>query len=116
MVINGVSFCDGFNGIAAGLWGTVLKFTDSRIKTARYDFLKAAWYMVGSVHGGADFADPNDNPKGKVMSPSYGWNPVSESYAPATKLNEKWGYWAGVYFLRFESGGFCSTRKMLLIP
>jgi exo-beta-1,3-glucanase (GH17 family) len=55
------------------------------------------WYMIGSVLGGADFKNPNDNPDGSVLSPAFGWDPVAESYLPTTTLNEKQGYWVAVF-------------------
>jgi hypothetical protein len=60
-------------------------------------FAGQGWYMIGSVAGGADFASPNDNPDGSVLSPAFGWDPVSESYIPETTLAEKQGYWAAVF-------------------
>jgi PKD repeat protein len=54
------------------------------------------WHMIGSVIGGADFMNPNDNPDSSVISPAFGWDPVLESYIPSTTLNEKQGYWIAV--------------------
>jgi hypothetical protein len=55
------------------------------------------WYMIGSVLGTVNFADPNDNPAGSVLSPAFGWDPALSQYVPATTLNEKEGYWIAVF-------------------
>jgi hypothetical protein len=60
-------------------------------------FAVQGWYMIGSVIGTVNFADPNDNPAGSVLSPAFGWNPVGGNYEPATTLNEKQGYWIAVF-------------------
>jgi hypothetical protein len=60
-------------------------------------FPSQGWYMIGSPNGGCDFTNPNDNPDGSVLSPAFGWDPVSESYVPTTTLNEKQGYWVAVF-------------------
>jgi hypothetical protein len=59
-------------------------------------FAVQGWTMIGSVMGSVDFANPQDNPDGKVLSPLFGWDGTSGAYASSNALNEKKGYWAAV--------------------
>jgi hypothetical protein len=60
-------------------------------------FTSQGWYLIGSVLEECDFSSPRDNPDNQLLSPVFGWDPVSETYVPVTTLNEKQGYWAAVF-------------------
>jgi hypothetical protein len=51
------------------------------------------WHMIGSVCGGADFTDPEDNPDGMVLSPAFGWDAGAGTYFRSSDLKETAGYW-----------------------
>jgi hypothetical protein len=82
-------------------------------------FYQVGWHLIGSVKGTANFADPNDNPNGSVIS-AYGYNPTTGQYfavyPPGTgKLEEKQGYWLAVMQpcnLTIGSGGLMANQMM----
>jgi hypothetical protein len=60
-------------------------------------FTASGWYMIGSVYGGTDFSDPDDNPDGSVLGSAFVWNMQSIEYIQTSYLNEKQGYWSAVF-------------------
>jgi arylsulfatase A-like enzyme len=59
-------------------------------------FTSAGWYMTGSVRNTSDFADPDDDPDGMVLTPAYTWNTNFGKYVTASSLKEKNSYWVAV--------------------
>ncbi len=55
--------------------------------------ITAGWNMIGSVSTNSSIADPNDDPDGSVIPPTYWWDPVTKSYVTTTDIEPGKGYW-----------------------
>ena len=96
-----------YNGVTAmepkrGYWLAIPDVTSDHVygqALTNYTthFYSQGWYMIGSVMGGADFTNPDDDPDGMVFSPAFGYDPLSHSYVQTNTLNEKEGYWVAVF-------------------
>ncbi len=63
-------------------------------------YYTTGWHLIGSVAGGADFTDPQDNPNGAILA-AHGYDPNTGNYFQiyppgAGRLEERQGYWLAV--------------------
>ncbi|MDZ7265348.1 MAG: T9SS type A sorting domain-containing protein, partial [candidate division KSB1 bacterium] len=87
-----------------GYWLLIPAATTATVSGASFtgftQYYAAGWHLIGSVAGGADFTNPNDNPNGAIFA-AHGYDPATgyyfQIYPPGSgRLEEKQGYWLAV--------------------
>ena len=96
-IYNGVTQIEPTKGYWLAIPGTASEeICGSALTNYNVHFSNQGWYMIGSVLGSVDVANPNDTPDGSVFVPVFGWNSSTIEYVQTTTLDEKNGYWAAV--------------------